>query len=351
MPLITIPTKVNMQNRITRFSILDQIWVSQDLRNHQVFAIPIGITDHYPVGALLEFPFNSELLDCKYKCRPILERGKATFTTLVSNLNVNVINGSFNDTYNEYFAKLFECYNIAFPVAERPPIVNQAAPWMSFKLKQCIKKKAKLYKLYLKGKVRKNDYTIFKNTLTAVLRRSKHLHYAKVVFDIGSDSHKIWSFLNGTITKKTPTALREVKVGNSSLTGQELVNYANNYFSTITNTLINNGNQPSDFVFTTPSIAATCFFYPTSYEEVRKVIMELKNTGNKLFDIHPVVLKENSYILCIHFTELYNLSIVETEFPDKSKIARVTPTHKGGPPDIMDNYRPISVLPTLSKVF
>ena len=153
--------------------------------------------------------------------------------------------------------------------------------------------------------------------MTDVLTRSKHLRYAKVVFDIGSDSHKIWSFLNGTIRKKTPTTLREVKVGNGSLTGQELVNYANNYFSTITNTIINNGTQPSNFVFTTPSIAVTCFFYPTSYEEVRKVIMGLKNTGNRLFDIHPVVLKENSYILCIHITELYNLSIVETEFPDK----------------------------------
>lgn len=38
-------------------------------------------------------------------------------------------------------------------------------------------------------------------------------------------------------------------------------------------------------------------------------------------------------------------------FADKLKIARVNPGHKAGPKDIIDNYRPISVLPLFSKVF
>ena len=38
-------------------------------------------------------------------------------------------------------------------------------------------------------------------------------------------------------------------------------------------------------------------------------------------------------------------------YPDALKIGRVTPTHKAGPKDIIDNYRPISNLPVISKVF
>jgi len=49
--------------------------------------------------------------------------------------------------------------------------------------------------------------------------------------------------------------------------------------------------------------------------------------------------------------DLYNLSLTESEFPDKSKIGRVTPVYKSGPTDCIDNYRPISVLPIFSKVF
>lgn len=38
-------------------------------------------------------------------------------------------------------------------------------------------------------------------------------------------------------------------------------------------------------------------------------------------------------------------------FPDMLKIARVCPIHKGGTDHSTNNYRPISVLPVLSKVF
>ena len=37
-------------------------------------------------------------------------------------------------------------------------------------------------------------------------------------------------------------------------------------------------------------------------------------------------------------------------FPEKWKIAQVTPLHKGGVRNDINNYRPISILPTLSKI-
>ena len=38
-------------------------------------------------------------------------------------------------------------------------------------------------------------------------------------------------------------------------------------------------------------------------------------------------------------------------FPDSLKVADVTLLHKKGRKDLMENYRPVSILPTLSKVF
>ena len=38
-------------------------------------------------------------------------------------------------------------------------------------------------------------------------------------------------------------------------------------------------------------------------------------------------------------------------FPDELKIARVIPLFKSGNINLMSNYRPISILPTLSKIF
>ena len=39
-----------------------------------------------------------------------------------------------------------------------------------------------------------------------------------------------------------------------------------------------------------------------------------------------------------------------SQFPDKWKEAKVTPLHKNGPKDDLNNYRPISILPVISKV-
>ena len=47
---------------------------------------------------------------------------------------------------------------------------------------------------------------------------------------------------------------------------------------------------------------------------------------------------------------IFNLSIEKGIFPDQYKIAKVTPLFKKGDNVLMDNYRPISVLPCFSKI-
>ena len=44
------------------------------------------------------------------------------------------------------------------------------------------------------------------------------------------------------------------------------------------------------------------------------------------------------------------MSIEKGIFPDQLKIAKVTPSFKKGDTALMDNYRPISVLPCFSKI-
>ena len=85
-----------------------------------------------------------------------------------------------NSIYMIYCKQVFEAYNIAFPLVSGTIKSKPAAPWMSPKVMECIEKKAKYYKLYLKGRVTKADYTIYKNRLTNVVRRTKALYYARL---------------------------------------------------------------------------------------------------------------------------------------------------------------------------
>ena len=70
-----------------------------------------------------------------------------------------------------------------------------------------------------------------------------------------------------------------------------------------------------------------------------------------LLDISPALLKENSKVFSQQLSSLYNMSIIEKAFPDMLQTARITPIYKSGPVSVVDKYRPISGLPTISKVF
>ena len=48
---------------------------------------------------------------------------------------------------------------------------------------------------------------------------------------------------------------------------------------------------------------------------------------------------------------LFNTSIETSQFPDSWKVARITPIFKEGDKTEKSNYRPISVLPVISKLF
>ena len=349
-PLITKPTKVNLDNPITRYSIIDQIWVSEELTSAQPYIIPITITDHFPVGVFVSSRFESQEHNT-IKKRTFIAQGKEKFKVLLSNICVSINDEEMDTIYRNYFMKVFEIYNLAFPLASGKINSNHPAPWMSFKLRECIKKKAKLYRLYLKGRVDKADYATYKNRLTNVVRRTKALYYAKLFLENANNSKKVWNTINGIMKRKESPVLREIVNNGVVLKDEALANFTNDYFVSIAAAI--SGNVPGTRLFTclAPRVLATCFLFPANLNEVIKIIKNLKNKGSKILDVHPVIIKENLILFGKHFVTLYNLSVVKTVFPDLLKIARVCPIFKSGNPETIDNYRPISSLPVFSKIF
>ena len=65
----------------------------------------------------------------------------------------------------------------------------------------------------------------------------------------------------------------------------------------------------------------------------------------------PRVLKTIGQTLSSSIAALINKSILTEKIPDKLKIAKVFPIHKSGSKSDPYNYRPISILPTIYKIF
>ena len=64
-----------------------------------------------------------------------------------------------------------------------------------------------------------------------------------------------------------------------------------------------------------------------------------------------MILKLCADVVATSLTSIINKSISLGRFPQTLKHAKVTAIHKGGPTSIPSNYRPISVLCTISKLF
>ena len=62
-------------------------------------------------------------------------------------------------------------------------------------------------------------------------------------------------------------------------------------------------------------------------------------------------VKISDYIIALPFSLILNCCLTAGIFPSKLKLAKVVPVYKKGTTDQLTNYQPISLLPSLSKVF
>ena len=87
-------------------------------------------------------------------------------------------------------------------------------------------------------------------------------------------------------------------------------------------------------------------------EVVHKILLNLQvSKAPGIDNIASIFLKDGTEVICQPITQLINLSIKLSSFPEAAKTAKVKPLFKKGSRLDPKNYRPISLLPILSKIF
>ena len=86
-------------------------------------------------------------------------------------------------------------------------------------------------------------------------------------------------------------------------------------------------------------------FRDVNQTELKNIIISLKNSSPGKDNIHPRVLKYTYESYLIPSVHICNLSISQGILPNKMEKAKVIPLFKSGNKMLLNNYRPVSVLP------
>ena len=99
------------------------------------------------------------------------------------------------------------------------------------------------------------------------------------------------------------------------------------------------------------NVQQTLFLNPTNNHEITSIIKQLKCSSPGCDDINPKIIKSTYNIYTDTLVHIINLALSLGVFPDSMKVAKVIPLFKAGQKTLIQNYRPVSILPFFSKLF
>ena len=139
--------------------------------------------------------------------------------------------------------------------------------------------------------------------------------------------------------------------GNKIDNSKDICECFDSYFTNIGVNLSRNTNNSKDPLSYINSLNNPSFYFtPTNQFEILKTNNNLKITNPVYDDMLPKIIKQISTLIALPLTHIINTSLVTGVVPSKFKIAKVIPIFITGQCHDMCIYRPMSILPSLSKI-
>ena len=249
------------------------------------------------------------------------------------------------------------------PIKERR-VRSHQAPYLNKNWKQPIWKRKRLYKKFLRNRTDTNweTYRVQRN-MCAEIRRKSSRSYFKSKFSDEQNVSSFWKVVKPFITNKghhNGSDLTLLEDGRIITDHGEVAEVMNNYYINVA-AHIGNKTIKQDGFADHPSIKAvknnlapnsSLTFRHTTEGEITKIIKSLnpkKATGPD--QIPPKLIKIARPQISNVLTGMISNAIDEGIFPDSLKRAQATPVYKKADNLSKENYRPVSILPCLSKIF
>ena len=294
--------------------------------------------------------------------RGVLERGLTVVSPKKQNYDYNKANmrnfyadieskatsndftkGTFTDFSQEFNRLLDKNFKLSKPkVTKRSP---QSNPWITEGIINACERKHELKTVWVKSITKlcpegnrhhHEKFRSYRRALNTIIKKAKAKHFHNALTDCKEDRRKTWKILNELRGNSKSTMKPPFIINNERITERRVIaNEFNKYFSSIASNLnstlpdvpnIADHKFPSFIEYLGKSNEKSIALFPCDTVEISSLIMELVN--GKSSDIPVRIIKHVSDLIAPVLMRHFNNLMERGEFPDVSKLGRITPIYK-----------------------
>ena len=352
--IVTQPTRITPNSE----SLIDLIFTSKMLGKLPTGVQSVSLSDHSLVYVTLKenTPKSRPRITVarsfrNFKAEQFLsDLNLVEWYTLKEESNVEEVWGKFKKSF------LNVCNKHAPYVSIRKK--TNPAPWITEEYLTLSRKRDYVKCMY--NKTRQNslwlEFKQLRNKANNLNKRLKKEYYSAKFKHVGKyDIKEKWRIVKDLLPSKKENNNFKLDINGKLIdNASEISNIFNSYFNSICDNLKDDNDEylPSESQETFTD-AETSFEFKHIDEEF--VLRELKSIdctkSHGIDEMHPKLLKAAADVVAKPLTDLFNLSLNTGDIPEDFLVAKIIPIHKSGAKTDPTNYRPISILSIVSRIF
>lgn len=258
-----------------------------------------------------------------------------------------------NEAYDNFVDVFLLLYNQCFPMKWVKIRSEGKIKWISKGIRLCSKKQRKLLWKYRMNSSYENKTTFktYSQRLKKIIKLTQKAQNNYIINNAQNKCKASWQIINNTNYIKEP--ITKISKQNILITDPyDIATSFNDFFIDQVQNTSGGRREASDRIISLDTIPNSIFISPIITDDITRTIRSLKNTKSHGYDgITTEVLKFVSNIIAPPLCHIINRSTVSGIYPNSLKRVIIKPIHKKNNKEEMSNYRPVALIPILSKVF
>ena len=269
---------------------------------------------------------------------------------------IKLVSKDVNEVWLRWKAFFLDILNKDAPVT-KIKVKGNSLPYVTSELRTLIKTRD-----YLRAKANKTGseylrqaFNHFRNKVNKILSDLQKNYYSKKIEENKDNLKGTWKILKQAMGQesKSSTIEKAIHKGYEIADKKEIANICHEHFVSVGKRLAVDipdiGESLTAHIKPTSSRFVFHKVMTFQVEKAMKKLIKPKATG--IHNIPNNILKDSCQVVAPFLTDIIHFSITSNIFPDDLKVGKISLVHKSGDRDDLNNYRPITVLPTTARVF